>query len=102
MFFGREVVKPDLPLPGWEATSRHSRAGVGEREESAAGWKSPSRLWEVFFFFLNRSLTAKKEAAAWVRRAGQRDTSANVGVVWASMRVKLAASLRHRPAFFDA
>ena len=28
--FGREGVSPDLPLPGWEATGRHSRAGVGE------------------------------------------------------------------------
>ena len=35
--FGREGVSPDLPLPGWEATGRHSRAGVGE--ELADGWE---------------------------------------------------------------
>ena len=35
--FGREGVSPDLPLPGWEATGRYSRAGVGE--ELAEGWE---------------------------------------------------------------
>jgi len=35
--FGREGVSPDLPLPGWERTGRHSGAGVGE--ELAEGWK---------------------------------------------------------------
>ena len=34
---GREGVSPDLPLPGWESTGRHSWAGVGE--ELAGGWK---------------------------------------------------------------
>ena len=34
---GREGVSPDLPLPGWESTGRHSWAGVGE--ELAEGWK---------------------------------------------------------------
>jgi len=35
--FGTEGVSPDLPLPGWEATGRHSRAAVGE--ELADGWE---------------------------------------------------------------
>ena len=34
---GREGISPDLPLPGWEATARHSWAGEGE--EVAEGWK---------------------------------------------------------------
>ena len=34
---GREGVSPDLPLPGWGSTGRHSWAGVGE--ELAEGWK---------------------------------------------------------------
>ena len=34
---GREGICPDLPLPGWEATARHSWAGEGE--EVAEGWK---------------------------------------------------------------
>ena len=34
---GREGISPDLPLPGWEATARHSWAGEGE--EVADGWK---------------------------------------------------------------
>ena len=33
---GREGISPDLPLPGWEATARHSWAGEGE--EVAEGW----------------------------------------------------------------
>ena len=33
---GGEGISPDLPLPGWEATVRHSWAGVGE--EVAEGW----------------------------------------------------------------
>ena len=33
----REGISPDLPLPGWEATARHSWAGEGE--EVAEGWK---------------------------------------------------------------
>ena len=39
--FGREGVSPDLPLPGWEATGRHSRAGVGEELAEmllSSGW----------------------------------------------------------------
>ena len=39
--FGREGVNPDLPLPGWEATGRHSRAGVGEELAEmflSSGW----------------------------------------------------------------
>ena len=34
---GREGIGSNLPLPGWETTSRHSWAGVGE--EVAEGWK---------------------------------------------------------------
>ena len=52
----------------------------------------------------NRRLAAKEEAAAWVRRADQRDTSADAvaarsdwgldsALAWASMRIKLDASL---------
>ena len=33
---GREGISPDLPLPGWEATARHSWGG--EEEEVAGGW----------------------------------------------------------------
>ena len=43
--FGREGVSPDLPLPGWESTGRHSWAGV-ERSWPRGG-RSPSRLWWV-------------------------------------------------------
>ena len=46
--FGRESVRPDLPLPGWEATGRHSRAGVGE--ELAEGWEISVQVVGFWWF----------------------------------------------------
>ena len=72
-FFGREGVSPDLPLPGWKATGRHSWAGVGE--ELAEGWEISVKVLVRLERFSNRRLAAKEEAAASVRRTDQRDTS---------------------------
>ena len=48
--FGRESKSPDPPLPGWEATGRHSWAGVGEEGPKfcAAYWGS--WCWSTFTF----------------------------------------------------
>ena len=62
------------PVSRWESTSWHSWAGVGE--ELAEGWKISIKLWWVERS-LNKRAAAKEEAAAWVRRADQRDTRAD-------------------------
>ena len=71
------------------------------------GGRSPSRLW-CGERSSNNKLAAKEVAAAWVRRADQRDTRADVVAAWrdgglalalalASILMKLDASLLHLP-----
>ena len=103
--FGKEGVKS---RPPYRAGSRLVGTAelVSERSWPRGG-RSPSRLWWVERSS-NRRLAAKEEAAAWVRRADQRDTRADVvaarraggldlALAWASMRIKLDASLLHLP-----
>ena len=96
-----------LQLRFWSGRckSRPSFTGLGGDWSAAQFWprggRSPSRLWWGERSS-NRRRAAKKEAAAWVRRTDQRDTKADVVAArraraWASMRMKLDASLLHLP-----
>ena len=111
------LTSPDVLLVGKLSIQIPLPALLGWRRKEglAAGWKISVQV--VGFFFPRTFLTAVRSPETlriplrihFQRKAGQRDTSANVGaarrdggldlaVVWASMRVKLAASLRHPPA----
>ena len=77
-----------------------------------SGGRSPSWLWWGDRSSKNR-LAAKEVAAAWVRRADQRETRAALVAAWreggldraralASMQMKLEASLPPPAANFDS
>ena len=56
------------------------------------GGRSPSRLW-CGERSSNNKLAAKEVAAAWVRRADQRDTRADVVAAWRDGGLDLALAL---------
>ena len=95
---GREGVSPDLPLPGWESIGRHSWAGVGE--ELAEGWKISvqvvvgGKIFKQKTGSEGRGCCMGKES----RPAGHQSRCRGCAeLAWASMRIKLDASLLHPP-----
>ena len=77
---GREGVSPDLPLPGTEVTDWHGGARV--RKEVAERWKVSVMVVVGSEKSSNSRLAAKEVAAAWVRRAGHRETRAALVAAW--------------------
>ena len=95
------------PVSTGKSKSRPSSTGLRGDWSAQLGWcriKELAEGWEISI----KALVGGQEAAPWVRRAGQRDTTADavaarsdggldLALAWASMRIKLDTSLLHLP-----